>query len=268
MADRIGAGPGSGLPGRRVRGSAGERPAGSAGERPAGSAGERPAGGGGWAESSGWAGSQAGREGEGLRGDGLADVELDDRVRGELDRAWVAGERFAVEEGRHVPRGPAYLGAAQWLSPHVEELPEGVDTLDRGFDVDDTGRVVSMQPVQAFAAFDEAVDDLLWPGNPDPGRDHLADAGGVDRQVSVDVIDGLLIGLARDTVYGGSRGRAADRLGHRPPTREGDHGQHHERDGRQHRHRQQGAQPVLPRPLLPADLGQLLLRVARTTGTL
>src|SRR5215813_9027702 len=96
----------------------------------------------------GRAGSEAGRECEGLRGDGLADVELDDRVRGELDRAWVAGERFAVEEGRHVPRGPAYLGAAQWLSPHVEELPEGVDTLDRGFDVDDTGRVVSMQPVQ------------------------------------------------------------------------------------------------------------------------
>src|SRR5215467_2085669 len=140
MADWIGAGPGSGLPGWRVRGPAGERPAGSAGER--------PAGGGGWAESSGWAGSQAGREGEGLRGDGLADVELDDRVRGELDRAWVAGERFAVEEGRHVPRGPAHLSAAQRLSPHVEQLPEAVDPLDRGFDVDDPGRVVSMQPVQ------------------------------------------------------------------------------------------------------------------------
>src|SRR5215813_5596346 len=164
----------------------------------------------------GRAGSEAGREREGLRGNDLADVELDDRVRGELDRARVAREPLAVDECRHVPGGPPDLGAAQRPSPYAEDLPERVDAPDRGLDVDDAGGVMGVQPVQALAAYDKAVLHLLRPGNPDPGRDHLARAGGVDRQVGMDVIGDLLAGLARDAVYGGSRWRGAYPL-RRPP---------------------------------------------------
>src|SRR5215472_7180396 len=98
----------------------------------------------------GW--SEPGREREALRGDNLADVELDDRVRGELDRARVAGEPLAVEEDRHVAGGLADLAAAQRPSPDVEELAEGVDAPDGGLNVDDAGGVVGVQPVQALAA--------------------------------------------------------------------------------------------------------------------
>src|SRR5215471_15874901 len=209
----------------------------------------------------GW--SEAGWEREGLRRDDPADVELDDRVRGELDRARVAGEPPAVEEHRHVPGGVADLGAAQRPAPDVEELPEGVDALGRGLDVDDPGGVVGVQPVQALAAFDEAVHHLLRPGDPDPGRDHLAGAGDVDRQVSVDVVGGLLAGLAPDAVDHGTAGRAWAFLRRRAPTGEGDHRHHHERDGRQHGRAGQDPYPGLPCALLPPDLGQLLLRATR-----
>src|SRR5215470_13823861 len=110
--------------------------------------------------------SEAGWEGEGLRRNDLTHVELDDRVHGELDRARVTGEPFAVDERRHVPGGAADLGPAQRPSPHVEEFPEGVDAPQWGLDVDHARDVRGVQPVQAPAALDEAVHHLLWPGDP------------------------------------------------------------------------------------------------------
>ena len=113
-------------------------------------------------------GSEAGRECERLRRNDLADVELDERVRGEFDRARVAGEPLAVEERRHVPGGAANLSGAQRLPPYVEELPERVDAPDRRFDMDDTRGVMGVQPVQALAALDEAATTCCGPGIPIP----------------------------------------------------------------------------------------------------
>jgi hypothetical protein len=73
-----------------------------------------------------------------------ADRELDDVVGVQRDTAGVAGEANAVDQGGDSAVGGANLVAVEWLAPDVEELAQGVRTLDRGFDVDHAGPVVGV----------------------------------------------------------------------------------------------------------------------------
>lgn len=82
--------------------------------------------------SAGDVSSQAVRERERLwRHDRRADVELDQRVRVERDRARHARVALAVDVGGHLSLGQSDLRAAERLLPEVEVVAQRVDPMNR-----------------------------------------------------------------------------------------------------------------------------------------
>jgi O-acetylserine/cysteine efflux transporter len=163
-------------------------------------------------------GLEAAGPGDRFRGhEGLPDQQLDLGVRGERDVAGITPVGLAVVDRGDVAPGRTDLPGAERLAPLVEELAEGVAAVDGRLDVDDAVGGVRVQPVETGSAADElALGGLLCPGPryPDRGGDLAGRAVDEDRQVSVNVEQGLLAGLAADAVdplAGRGRGRPGQR---------------------------------------------------------
>ncbi len=142
-------------------------------------------------------------------------------MRGERDVPRAALEDLAVVDRHHVPGSRADPAGAQGLAPLVEEVAQGVGPVHRGLDVDDAVGGVRVQPVEAGSLFDERArrGGLGHRSrDADGGRDLPGRAIHEDGQVGVNVEQGLLAGLAADSVHrlaGDCRGRAGQRGGGR-----------------------------------------------------
>jgi hypothetical protein len=169
-------------------------------------------------------GLEAGWEAERRRGHAPPDVELDDAVRAERDRARIAPESAPVDERGDTLARAGDLASSERLVPEVEELPERVRPLDRRLDVDDPVACVRVQPVEARAANDERslprLLELLRSGDSDALGHGRWMAVVHDREVRMDVEEDLLAGLAPDPVNGRGKtsggGRAPCPLRRRP----------------------------------------------------
>src|SRR5499427_892400 len=163
---------------------------------------------------------QAARPGDRLGSDqGSADLELDLGVLGQRDVARVAVVDLAVVDGRDAPLGRAGLARPQRLPPHVEEVAQREGPVDRRLDMDDAVGGVRMQPVEALPAADErALRGVLGlrPGYSEAGRYLARRAVHNDGQMSVDVEQHLLAGVAVDAIH-----RRAGGLGSGAGQREG-----------------------------------------------
>src|ERR1700687_1153185 len=95
-------------------------------------------------------------------------------MRRKRDLARVPPIALTVVDGRDGAGGRPDLGRAQGLSPHVEEVAEGIDALDRRLDVDDSIGRVGVQPVEAAPGAHERTGWCLFGASirdPDAGRD-------------------------------------------------------------------------------------------------
>jgi hypothetical protein len=82
------------------------------------------------------------------------------------------------------------MARSQRLPPLIEEVPEVIGPLDRGFDMDDAVGDMGVQPVKTGAVGDERTPrgfPGLGAGDADPGRYLSCPAVDEDGQVGVDV---------------------------------------------------------------------------------
>jgi len=117
--------------------------------------------------------------------------------------ARVTFKHAAVVDRGYVARGWPNSVGSELLSPNVEEVPQREGANHGRFDVDDSVRRMSVQPIEARAATDK--DSLrcahgLRAFDAHTVRDAAGDAVVEDRQVDVDVKGELLVSEALDAV--------------------------------------------------------------------